>query len=91
MEAQRAEGERGRETKEGEREKTDELKWGGGAGGISLESTSSCIMDAVSCTSSYMVANAAFVQSNQLNKQRQHNLGGILQKKLQTCQVNFKG
>lgn len=45
----------------------------------------------IMCYSSYMVANATFVRSNQLSKQKQHNLGGILREKLQTCQVNSKG
>lgn len=35
------------------------------------------------CCPSYMVDNSPLVQSNQVNKQKQHNLGGILLKNFQ--------
>lgn len=40
-----------------------------------------------------MVANATFVQCNQANKQKQNNVGGILQKKHKKTQIKviFEG
>lgn len=66
----------------------------GGGASTSLVRTFSCFIDAVSCVTRHVTTGATFVQCNQLNKQKQHNLGGFLLKKLEkikTCQVSSEG
>lgn len=51
--------------------------WGGG---FSRKHTLLYYRCSIGCYSSYMVADATFVWSSQINNRRQHNLGGTLQK-----------
>lgn len=90
MQAQRAERERrrGREGDEGrgKRENSTAKAKHEGAGGGAYLSRKHVLLYyrcSIMCCPSYMVDNSPLVQSNQVNKQKQHNLGGILLKNFQ--------